>query len=165
MVTRKSPAARMIETLTRPRGIALPAAFLVVALLLVPVALAAKGAGGGGHHGGGGGTTSGGGSLSLVMVTDLNGNGTPNWGDTVTFNVSTTATTEPNVSLTCSQNGTVVYGAVSGFYAGYPWPSTRYMRLSSTNWSGGAANCVAQLYYISGTSTVNLSSMSFTAGA
>ena len=162
MVTRKSPAARMIEALARSRDTALPVAFLALALVLGPVALAAKG---GGRHGGGGGTTSGGGSLSLVMVTDLNGNGAPNWGDTVTFNVSTTATTQPNVSLTCSQNGTVVYGAVSGFYAGYPWPSTQYMRLSSTNWSGGAANCVAQLYYISGTSTVNLASISFTAGA
>lgn len=164
MVTRKSPAARMSETFARSRNIALPAAFLALALLLVPVALAAKSGGGGGRHGGGG-TTSGGGSLSLVMVTDLNGNGTPNWGDTVTFKVSTTATTQPNVSLTCSQNGTVVYGAVSGFYVGYPWPSTQYMRLGSTNWSGGAASCVAQLYYISGTSTVNLSSLSFTAGA
>ena len=141
-------------------------ALVVLGIALTPAALAAKGASGGGRHGGGsGGTTGGGGSLSLVMVTDLNANGTPNWGDTVTFNVSTTATTQPNVSLTCSQNGKVVYGAVSGFYVGYPWPSTRYMRLASTNWSGGAATCVAQLYYMSGTSTVNLSSMSFTAGA
>src|SRR5262249_48718099 len=100
-------------------------ALVVLGIALTPAALAAKGASGGGRHGGGsGGTTGGGGSLSLVMVTDLNANGTPNWGDTVTFNVSTTATTQPNVSLTCSQNGKVVYGAVSGFYAGYPWPST-----------------------------------------
>ncbi len=141
-------------------------ALVVLGIALTPAALAAKSApSGGGRHGGGGSGTTGGGSLSLVMVTDLNGNGTPNWGDTVTFNVSTTATTQPNVSLTCSQNGKVVYGAVSGFYVGYPWPWTRYMTLSSTNWSGGAASCVAQLYYISGTSTVNLASTSFTAGA
>jgi hypothetical protein len=140
---------------------------IVLALVLVPAALAAKGGashgGGGGNHGGAG--TTGSGSLSLAMVSDLNANGLPNWGDTVTFKVSTTATTEPNVSLTCSQNGVVVYGAVSGFYASYPWPWTQNMTLSSTSWTGGAASCVAKLYYISGTSTVNLGSMSFTAGA
>jgi hypothetical protein len=138
---------------------------VVLTLVLVPAALAAKGgaAGGGGHKGGGG--TSGSGSLSVVMVNDLNSNGLPNWGDTVTFNISSTATTEPNVSLTCSQNGVVVYGAVSGFYASYPWPWTQDMSLSSASWTGGAANCVAKLYYISGTSTVNLGSTSFTAGA
>ena len=54
------------------------------------------------------------------MVTDVNGNGSPNWGDTVTFDVSTTATTEPYVDLVCSQNGVVVYGATAGFFASYP---------------------------------------------
>jgi hypothetical protein len=161
MVARKTPAAR----------IAFVAAFLVLALALVPAALAGKpggggtGAGGGGHKGGGGTSGGGSGSLSVVMVTDANGNGLPNWGDQVSFKVSTTATAEPNVSLTCSQNGVVVYGAVTGYYASYPWPSTNVMTLSSTAWSGGAASCVAKLYYISGTSTVNLGSISFTAGA
>ena len=32
-------------------------------------------------------------SLTLVMYTDKNGNGLPNWSDTVTFNVSTTQST------------------------------------------------------------------------
>ena len=44
-----------------------------------PSASAAKG--GGGKPGGGTGGT---GSLTLVMVTDKNANGSPNWGDTVT---------------------------------------------------------------------------------
>jgi hypothetical protein len=156
----------------------LVSAVLVLGLAVAPAALAGKGKGGGtkvtskgsggkggGGKKGGGGSTGGSGSLKLVMVTDLNGNGLPNWADTVTFDVSTTATTEPNVSLTCSQNGTVVYGAVSGFYAGYPWPWTQDMTLKSTSWTGGAASCVAKLYYFSGTSTVTLASLSFTAGA
>jgi len=148
-MSRKSSAGR----------IALVAASLVLALALVPMALAGKGKPGGG----GGGSTSGGGSLSLVMVSDQNGNGLPNWGDSVTFNISTTATSQPNVSLTCTQNGVVVYGAVSGFYAGYPWPWTQVMSLSSQNWTGGAASCVAKLYYFSGSKTVTLASLSFTA--
>src|SRR5262245_41497779 len=98
-----------------------------------------SGGGGGGKRGGGGTTTTGGGSFSLVMVADANGDGAPNWGDSVTFNISTTATTEPNVSLTCSQNGAVVYGSVSGFYASYPWPWTQIMNLYSTTWQSGAA--------------------------
>jgi hypothetical protein len=103
------------------------------------------------------------GSLTLVMVTDTNANGLPNWGDSVTFDVSQTATTEPHVDLTCSQNGAVVYSATTGFYASYPWPWTNTMKLSSTSWQSGAADCVAQLYYFSGTKKVTLASLSFTA--
>lgn len=120
----------------------------------------ARGGGGKGKPSGGGDGTS---SLRLVMVTDYNANGLPNWSDQVTFDISTTATTQPNVSLTCSQNGVVVYGATAGFYDGYPWPWTRLMTLSSNSWQGGAASCVAKLYYFSGTTTVNLTSISFTA--
>jgi hypothetical protein len=58
-----------------------------------------------------------------------------------------------------------VYSASAGFYAGYPWPWTQNMTLSSMSWTGGTASCVAQLYYISGMSSVNLASLSFTAGA
>ena len=124
-------------------------------------ALAAKGGGGGKPGGGTGGT----GGLTLVMVTDANGNAAPNWGDQVTFNVSTTATTEPHVDLTCSQNGTVVLGATTGFYASYPWPWTQIMTLSSPSWTAGAADCTATLYYFSGSRNTVLSTVRFTAGS
>jgi hypothetical protein len=123
-------------------------------------ALAAKG--GGGKPGGGTGGT---GGLTLVMVTDANGNAAPNWGDQVTFNVSTTATSEPHVDLTCSQNGVVVLGATTGFYASYPWPWTQIMTLSSPNWTAGAADCTATLYYFSGSRNTVLSTLKFTAGS
>lgn len=110
---------------------------------------------GGRPRGGGGGT------LALVMVNDANGNGLPNWGDSVRFNVSTTATAEPNVSLTCTQNGVVVYGATTGYYASYPWPWTQTMTLSSNAWQSGGANCTARLYYFSGTSVIDLTSINF----
>ncbi len=78
---------------------------------------------GGGSQPGGGGTTGGSGSLSLVTppYIDNNGDGLPNWNDTVTFNVSTTATDTPTVTLTCYQNGVGVYGASGGFYASDPF--------------------------------------------
>lgn len=132
--------------------------------ILGPSAVDARG-GGGGKGGGGTTTTGGGGSLSLVLVTDNNGNGAPNWGDVVTFNISQTATTEPHVDLTCTQNGTVVLGATSGFYASYPWPWTQNMTLSSTSWTSGAANCTATLYYFAGTKNVVLATLNFTAAS
>jgi len=102
---------------------------------------------GGGKPGGGGSTGGGGGSLSVVMYADNNSNGQPNWGDTVTFNVSTTATAVPYVDLACSQNNAVVASASAGFFDSYPWPSSRLMTLSSRTWTGGAADCTANLGY------------------
>jgi hypothetical protein len=108
------------------------------------------------NHGGGGSTGTS--SLSLVLLNSTDG--LPHWGQQVTFNVSTTATTQPNVSLDCYQNGTLVYGAVAGFYASYPWPWTQTFILSSPAWTGGAANCTAALYYFSGTKTITLKTLS-----
>ncbi len=133
-------------------------ASLVVGLM-AGTALAGKG---GGHKPGGGATGSG--SLAWQMVTDNDGNGAPNWSDTITFKVSTTATTEPHVNLTCSQGGTVVYGAATGYYDSYPWPWTQNMTLSSQSWTGGSASCTAVLTAYSGTSVTTLGTLSFTAG-
>ena len=97
-------------------------------------------------------------SLGLVLLNSTDG--LPHWGQQVTFNVSTTATTQPNVSLNCYQNGVLVYGAVAGFYPSYPWPWTQVFTLSSPSWTGGGANCTASLYYFSGKKTITLATMS-----
>ena len=113
---------------------------LAVALVLVPVALAGKGSNTGGTTGGG--STAG---LKLVMVTDNNGDGLPNWGDTVTFNVSTTAA-YPMVELDCWQGSNQVDSQKVGFYPGYPW--SRNFPLSHWYyWPSGGASCTATLYY------------------
>jgi hypothetical protein len=117
----------------------------VIALALVPAALAGKGGGGGHKGGGGGGTTGGSGTISLStpLVKDVNGNGLPNWGDTVMFNVSTAATTEPYVHLRCYQNGALVAEGWRGYFSGsldYP-----YFGLYSGPWMSGAADCTAYL--------------------
>jgi hypothetical protein len=127
-------------------------AVAVLCMALAPAALAAKPGGGG---------TGGSSGLSVVMVNDLNGNGLPNYGDTIAFNVSTTATTEPHVSVQCYQNGALVYSATAGYYASYPWPWTQDMTLSSNSWTGGAAECTATLYYFSGRKTVTVTSVGF----
>jgi hypothetical protein len=111
--------------------------------LIAGTAVAAKGGGaskpGGGH---GGGTATGG--LTIVMVADSNGNGAPNWNDTITFTV-TSSVSNPTVSVRCSQNGSLVYAADAGFYASYPWPGARNMPLYSPSWTGGGAACTASI--------------------
>jgi hypothetical protein len=113
-------------------------------------------------HNGGGGGKGGSGTISLVVETDQNSDGLPNYGDVIKFNVSTTDTTEPHVSLSCSQNGTVVYNSVTGYYASYPWPWTQNMTLSSGAWTSGAADCTATGYYFGARAkTVNFATLSF----
>lgn len=101
------------------------------------------------------------GSLTLVLL-GTTVDGLPHWGNQVTFTVSTTATTEPDVSLKCFQSGVLVYGAQTGYYASYPWPWTQVMTLSSGAWTSGGANCTAELYYFSGTKVVSLGTISVT---
>jgi hypothetical protein len=135
---------------------------LVLALALVPIALAAKSS----SHGGGG-KNDGSSSISLhtPLVYDANGDGLPNWGDTVRFDVSTTVTTEPFVELICSQNGVVVYGANTGYFDSYAWPWTQNMKLGSQMWTGGDADCVATMFTFRNGHRWNLATRSFTAYA
>ena len=141
-------------------------ALALVALIVVPTALAAKG-GGGGNGGGKGGGKNGGSasSLALVMVDDANVDGLPNYGETITFDVSTTATTEPYVNVVCSQGGSTVYGASAGFFDSYPWPWTRNFKLSSSYWTGGAADCSAELYFHDGRGFKTLATIKFSVAA
>ncbi|SRR6266508_706989 len=103
------------------------------------------------------------GSLTLVLLNSTDDSA--HWGQQVTFKVSTTKTTEPHVSLACSQNGTVVYQQQTGYYASYPWPWTQTMTLSSAGWTGGAASCAAKLYYFSGSKTITLTTLNFQVSA
>ena len=148
---------------TNSSGDILPVDSVVSPSALEARAPGGKGGGGGGGKNGGSTGGSGASSLSLVMVTDKNGNGSANWSDTVTFDVSTSVP-EPTVELLCSQNGSVVYGATAGFYASYPWPWTKNMTLSSSSWQGGAADCTAKLFQLGASSTV-LATVTFNAGA
>jgi hypothetical protein len=118
---------------------------LMVVVLMAGTAFAAKGGGGGGHGKPSGGSTGGTGTISLVTppVVDNNGNGTPNWHDTVRFNVQTTSTTQPYVTLYCYQNGVMVAGGTEGYFAGALDDGN--FALYAPNWMGGAADCTAKL--------------------
>ena len=109
--------------------------------ILSPTALEARGGGGG--KGGGGTTTGGSGSLSLAMVIDNNSDGLPSFGDTVTFNVQTSATAYPWVTLRCKQNGTLVSQESNGIFA---TSLDQNFTLGPTSlWPGGTADCTATL--------------------
>ncbi len=133
-------------------------AVLAVLLVLVPAALAAKGGNGNGNASGKDPS-----SLSLVMVNDVNGDGLPNYGDSVTFNVSTTATNSPYVVVYCYQGGALIYAAEAGFYPSYPWPND--FILTAPTWTSGAASCTATLEYYSNGKLVSGQSMSFDVAA
>ena len=117
--------------------------------LIASTAFAARGGGAGGGKHGGGGTTGGSGTISLhsPLVVDKNGNGTPNWGDVVRFDVSTTSTTQPWVYLKCYQGGLVSQGS-EGYFAGSLDDGN--FGLYSPMWSSGAADCTATLQTPSG---------------
>src|SRR6478609_7879695 len=88
-------------------------AALVVGLM-AGTALAGKpggGAAGGGKHGGG--TT---GSISVTMVTDANGNGAPDYGDQITYDVSKVGVANPFITTTCVQNRVNVLTTFAGYY-------------------------------------------------
>jgi hypothetical protein len=128
----------MIKSKFRPHfaSIAIAAS---MCLGLAPTALGAK-SGGAGHKGEGGGT-SGTGTISLVLLNSTDG--LPHWGQTVTFNISTTATNEPWVVLKCYQKRVLVAEGMDGYFEGSL--SGRNFTLRSAEWTGGEADCTASL--------------------
>jgi hypothetical protein len=139
-----------------PAGTALATAALVFSLVLVPAALAGKGS-----------KPTGGGSSSItgpVMVTDVDGDGVVSFGDTVTFNESTTATSQPYVNVLCYQNGVEVMNSWNGFFDQALNP-TRNFGLYSPSWQSGAASCTAWLDMYTKRGTAQLASVSFQVAA
>ena len=112
------------------------------------------------HHGGGGGNK-GTNTISLVVSSDVNGDGLPNYGDTITYNVSSTVTTAPSVHTVCTQNGTVVLNGDTTFYDGNPFAYTNYIPLHTGAWTSGAADCTATMYYNSHNKQVTLATLNF----
>jgi hypothetical protein len=106
---------------------------LTAAALVSPAAALA------GKPGGGGSTSS---SISLIVPAGSEA-GYPHYGDSVTFNVSTTATASPYVNLQCFQNGALVASGWAGYFDGAL--GSRSFGLYSPQWTGGAADCTAYL--------------------
>jgi hypothetical protein len=108
-------------------------------------------------HNGGGSKPSGGGTISLVLPPDrdTNSDGLPNWGDAISFNVSTTATTSPFVNLQCYQNGALVENDWRGYFVGSLDYPNRTFGLGSGGWQSGAADCTSYIKYYSSHGKIN----------
>jgi hypothetical protein len=119
-----------------PVRFALIAAVAALCLATAPAAFAGKG--GRPKPPPTGGT---GGTISLVLLNSTDG--LAHWGQKVTFNVSTTATTEPWVILKCYQNAAMVTQGWEGFFERSL--DDGIFGLYSGMWTGGAADCTATL--------------------
>lgn len=131
---------------------------LVAAALAFP-ALASNGKGGGGST-----TTSGTSTITL--------NGSASFGGTASFTVVDPPVSGlPEMSVTCSQNGSPVYLDVQMMSGSSPY--TPQFTLWSSTWAangGGSADCTASLYYYTWkgkteTGVVSMATSTFTAGA
>jgi predicted choloylglycine hydrolase len=131
---------------TRSRAAAIACFALALTSFTVTGAVAAKG-------GGGKPSTS---SLSLVVLDSTDG---PHQGEHVTFDVSTTATDRPWVSVNCyDATGAWIYTDTKAFFLS----SSRDFTLSNTSWTSGAADCKAKLYKTKdGTRTTTLATLDF----
>lgn len=78
-------------------------------------------------------------SESLVSGTSTTA---PQFGDTITFSVATTATTNPFVNVDCYQDGVLVMNSWSAFF---PGGVNQNFGLYSPVWRSGAADCRADL--------------------
>jgi hypothetical protein len=128
------------------------AAFSMSGLFTLWVSFAAPHSGSGGK-GGGTSTISG-----PAMINDLNSDGLANWGDHITFNVTTLAT-YPYVNLTCYSNGAAVLTQTAGFWPDYVWGQT--YALENGTWTSGAADCTAVLYSQSSKKPQTLATLNF----
>ena len=134
--------------------------FAVIGTSAVAISLVAQPQGKGNPNSGAGKPNSGTSSLSLVLLDSTDG--LAHYGQRVTFEVATTATTEPLVDLGCYQNGTLVLLGFAGFSSTDPWPWTKIMTLSTSAWTGGEADCTARLYSASNTGkTTTLATLNF----
>lgn len=117
-----------------PLRAAVLAAVAALCLVLAPAALAGKAGAGGKPPKGGGSAT-----ISLVLLNSTDG--LAHYGQTVTFNVSTTSTDQPWVHLMCYQGGALVAEGWNGYFDASL--TGRNFGLSSPKWTGGAADCTA----------------------
>ncbi len=97
---------------------------------------------------GGGKPNQGTGSLSLVMEKDVNGDGLPNHGDFIKFNVATTATDKPWVNLKCYSGSTLIAEGWETYFDG--GLGNGIFGLYSGPWTSGAAECTAYLKLFDG---------------
>jgi hypothetical protein len=85
------------------------------------------------------------GSITLRLITDNNLDKQPNWGDSITFDAYTSATSSPVLKLNCYKSGQNVLSVQMSYAPGVQAAYSRYIELMSGQWTGGGADCAAAL--------------------
>lgn len=80
------------------------------------------------------------GTISYFMVTDKNGDGMPNWGDTIDYRVTASSTVGIWEVTKCYRDGVMIGSTLLQ----YPSSDTK-VTLWSAGWQSGGANCEAHL--------------------
>lgn len=120
---------------------------LAISLALMAAAAAAVAcpsaafAGKPGGGGGGGKAKVPAGSTSISLVLLASPDGLAHYGQDVSFEVSSTQTSQPWVNLDCYQGGALVSQSWEGMFAGSL--DNGIFGLYSPQWTGGAADCTA----------------------
>jgi len=83
------------------------------------------------------------GDNTIDLVTLDSTDGVAYFGQHVTFDIHTTATASPFVTVQCSQNGGIVYQQSLRMDLGTLY--SRTFTLASSGWQGGAADCIGTL--------------------
>ena len=96
-------------------------------------------------------------SLTLRLTADQNGDGLPNHGDTISFDV--VADDWEQIAVECRQQGVVVFGAT------LRKGSVMTCTLASQNWQIGAADGVAMLHDFDGATSREIARLDFAVGA
>ena len=78
-------------------------------------------------------------TIGVVMVEDANGDGLPNFGDTIGYQVNSPQPPD-HITTVCLQNGSGV------FISQIDFPFDAVFPLAGPAWSGGGADCNAQGY-------------------
>ena len=100
-------------------------------------------------------------SLTLRMVIDTNGDGLPNWGDTISFDV-TAPDGWDRIHVTATQNDALVFDWRITHREGEPIAEAR---LASQDWPSGAAAGVAKLQFVTDNQTTDIVTLEFAVGA
>jgi hypothetical protein len=85
-------------------------------------------------------------TLTLVLITDVNGDGVPNHGDTINFAIEPPDTVWAQVTFVAYQPAGASEKDRQAVASAVQIPTYAYnLTLSSGVWASGAADCVAQL--------------------
>jgi hypothetical protein len=131
-------------------------AILVLALALVPAALAAKGD----NSGKNGGASTGGGSAGSYTVS-VSPAGPYTFGETVSITTNAPQVAQSYIGMSCSENGTLVLSGTHANWSGGLDYGSAWLLGPTQVWGGGAADCTVTVFHLSDSKQITDATTSF----